>query len=205
MAGYLSPVVAMPSESWRQTQAGVALLKASRLVTWDQNALRFSPGNRNDVEIAAAGIDATFGRVTLWLAFAAGAEYLLKGVCLNRNLITVKEKSVLRPPSGTDDLNRWVESARLGGAESKEQVPYFGTLASLPVKQLFDGVQQEQLVTAALMLLRETVRNRDAHAYISGVRDGQLHLVERLFVPALNAALGTLNSDDLRAHMVSGT
>jgi len=45
---------------------------------------------------------------------------------------------------------------------------------------------EENLILASYDLLRETIRNRDAHAYVPNVRDAHVNLVSELFTDCFN-------------------
>ena len=51
------------------------------------------------------------------------------------------------------------------------------------------GPQDEKLLMVAYDFLRQTIRNRDAHAYRPNVRDANFHLVPELFVKGFNLLL----------------
>jgi hypothetical protein len=132
-----------------------------------------------------------------WIHFSTGAEFLAKGVCL-LNKIDVRDgqqKEVpAYPPVGTD-LNAWAKSLLVSGATTAK-VTFFGTLNRL-VKDAGDGKLQDlcgkplseqdcDLVRAAFLLLKQSIRNRDAHAFVPYQRQNHFWLVSELFVKSFN-------------------
>src|SRR5262245_9665843 len=70
-----------------QTTAGATLLHQSRLIEWSRAAQAFVPVPEVAFEYSArTDIHPAFGRLMCWLTFSAGAEYLAKGVCIERGI-----------------------------------------------------------------------------------------------------------------------
>src|SRR5262249_47793258 len=66
-----------------QITAAAALLENSRLVHWNTDGSQFKVLDRDDFELAwQSEVDPVFGRLISWILFAAGAEFLAKGLCL---------------------------------------------------------------------------------------------------------------------------
>jgi len=235
-----------------QILAGVSLVSASKLLDWDTDAHRFICNADSGTFLGAwTQLDPVFGRVLLWNAFSAGAEYLLKGVVLvNGKEIREGAPSKVKAYPDTDEakLKAWAarcyseklprekrlrelrekrlrekrEHRQRADTEGKSGQPspamspiptmdviQFGTLNKLventrtideiaksyaPSEDDGDAAKEAfqaevEIVFAAFDLLRETIRNRDAHAYVPNVRDSHLHLVKALFMRAFNTLL----------------
>lgn len=146
-----------------------------------------------------------FGRLISWLVFSVGSEYLLKGVCLLRGLKIKKDKPeyVWRPPSEDENLDAWAQMVRVDVKQNKPKKesqatmhePKFETLSCLPFDEMVKDLPNEDVVFAGIQLLRDTIRNRDAHKYTRSVRESQFYLVPKLFIPTLNAMLSSLDPE----------
>jgi len=92
----------------------------------------------------------------------------------------------------------------------------FGTLAGLtrnnsktkvaaPITRLCSKAgakaEEEQLLIAAYELLRTTIRNRDAHAYVPNVRASHFLLVPELFSRCFNLLVGWLPDGSVTLNM----
>ena len=148
--------------------------------------------------------DPVFGRVASWNMFSTGAEFLLKGLFLSYDLLDRSKKEVRNYPVSTQPsaVKTWAENYK-SNAQDTFMVPQYGTLAQLLPKkadQLFDildsirpaGKEPEfkadcDIVFAAYELLRDTIRNRDTHAYVPNVRNAHQSLRQAVLLPALNA------------------
>ena len=189
------------ADGWNQIRAGLALIEWSNLASWDKNTGKLSASAQPAFEAVAVKRHQQFGRVISWIVFAVGCEYVLKGVCLVRGLLQPKLKKVLRPPHPDDDLANWIHQA-LGNSDSvREEVSITGQLKQLPLDKLVSGLPERDLAMAAFELLRESIRNRDAHQYVRDVRAAHFKAVPRLLVPALNAVLGSLSPNEVLSEL----
>jgi len=179
-----------------QMIASLALLKHSRLVQWERDAVEFSCVDRATFERAWQDVDPVFGRLICWINFSAGAEFLAKGVCLLHQLDMRSTEET--PAYPENDLDTWADQYCKNSAK-KVTVTNFGSLGSLirvnqgkylgKLKDLCTKVkatpQEEKKLLAAYDLLR-SIRNRDAHAYVPNVRDSHFWLVPKLFSGCFN-------------------
>lgn len=188
-------------EGWEQLQAGVALIRWSNLVRWDHAEVKFIEVTSGEFEMDAYRSHPEFGRLISWLVFAVGSEYLLKGVCLLRELKQHETECVWRPPSKDEDLDAWAQKVREEAKKPKEKretimkQPTFGILGGLPLAKMVKDKPREDVWFAGIELLRDTIRNRDAHKYNRNVRESQFYLVPKLFIPTLNAMLSSLDPE----------
>lgn len=178
-----------------QSIAGVSLLKTSKLVRWTVDT-GFTAVEFVDFEEACAEVDPSFGRLTCWILFSAGFEFLAKGVCLANGIEVRRESSV---PEIPDDAEAW-----LRGFDPKKirevTTTHFGTLGSLVRKQHLDALcnkvgaspRETAVVLGSCELLGRAIRNRDAHAYVRNVRAGHHHLVGALLCECLNVLVSWL-------------
>lgn len=186
-----------------QVTAGASLLENSRLVVWSADAARFNPQTRDVFELSwQRNIDPTFGRLICWITFAAGAEFLAKGICLVRGIEIRKEKKLPINPSGS--IQQWASKFqkdwRAGGTMT---TTVFGTLGDLtgkgpsaPLSRLCTEsgatTDQRELLLSAYELLSRTIRNRDVHAYVPNVRDLHHSVVPEVFCPCFNLLVSWL-------------
>jgi hypothetical protein len=194
----------MSVEGWEQVRAGLALIQSSRLAQWDPARCALVAAEPQDFEAAASKVHPEFGRVIMWIAFSVGAEYLIKGTCLVRDLLHGKAVRALRPPLQSQDVKAWAEMVRVNNPAVFENVVRFGTLKSVPFAKLLKGLPDREVASAGLKLLRDSIRNRDAHQYVRNVRSAHFRAVPDLFVPALNALLLSLGPDELRERLADG-
>jgi hypothetical protein len=187
-------------DGWGQVRAGLALIQSSRLASWDEHRFKLVPADALNFEAATKQIHNEYGRVISWITFSVGIEYLLKGICLLRGLIEGTKKPVLRPPLPHEDAQSWVRLVCDNQEAAKETAISFGTLGNVPLRKLVRDLPERDLAWAALELLRQSIRNRDAHQYARGVRAAHFRAVPDLFVPALNALLDKLPKGDLRTR-----
>jgi hypothetical protein len=172
-----------------QIQAGLALIEWSGLARLGpDNRLMASPVD-HEFENLATGRHPQFGRVLSWAVFAIGCEYVLKGGCLARNLTSADPKDVLRPPRWNEDIDAWSAAVLKRDSSVLVKTTNTGTLAGLPLVKLLGRGPEARQHRAAVELLRDSMRNRDAHQYVPNVRAAHFQAVPRLFVPALNAVL----------------
>jgi len=189
--------------------AGVALIRKSGLLGWDGSA--FTQVEKALFDKTWEKVDCVFGRAALWNMFSIGAENLIKAVLLCNNVEDVrksKKKQVLDYPASTSpfELAKWADEVASGNDEAGEiLVPQYGELGKIigkskkdskaPLQDFFKSRSETitsddaNLVFAAFDLLRDTIRNREAHAYVPNVRDAHFHLASELFRPAFNKLL----------------
>lgn len=198
----------MTEDAWRQIQAGASLVAWSRLARWNPQTLSFAPVGQDAFEADHAGVHRSYGRLICWLAFAVGAEYLCKGVCLLKDLpvFEKKPKKVIRPPQTGDDLQQWVSlvnQEKDGAPAVQQEDRRTKTLTQMvdQVRQIAELGGNRDLVAASMKLLASTIRNRDAHRYAQNVRSFHFSAVRDLFVPSLNALLGVLDRKELESRL----
>jgi hypothetical protein len=181
--------------------AAVSLLQRSRLLRWHRAKAEFVAVDWQGFENCWVRIDPSFGRFICWITFSAGAELLGKGVCLIRDVEVRKPdpKPVPRAPTSGADRAEWARqfcrNEKFGGTIDTTN---FGTLKDLKphLVRLSEAANadkpERELLLAAFQFLATTIRNRDAHAYVKGVRDDHFHLVAELFVPCFNLMVSWL-------------
>ncbi|MGZ4925329.1 MAG: hypothetical protein ACXV4B_02625 [Halobacteriota archaeon] len=187
-------------EGLLQLVAGSRLICISGLLSWDESEHRFClPSNNFDV--TWTGLDDTFGRVVLWNAFSAGAEFFFKGFLMANGVEIRSEYDKVKYPPGTVS-KEWIEEVLK--EEHREQVVDFGTFNVVSkekindVAKLYESryagnfVEDLNLVKAARIVLARNIRNRDAHAYVPNIRNNHQELVGSLFLHAFNFMLGWL-------------
>jgi hypothetical protein len=173
-----------------QVIAAASLLQHSQLVQWKRESATFIPVERETFESYAEAIDRSFGRLLSWISFAAGAEFLAKGVCLLHE-IEIRE-AIMVPGYPIRNLDTWITNYQ-PNAPGTVSVTSFRTLGFLlngAFKQLCTAANasqdEEKLLVAAYSLLARSIRNRDAHAYVPKVRDQHFALVAELFTKSFN-------------------
>jgi hypothetical protein len=182
------------ADGHEQIDAGLALIVWSGLAARDPcNGLLTAPHDE-EFEMLAKERHEQYGRVLSWAVFAIGCEYILKEACLVRGLRKTKYKEVLRPPRWDEDLGQWSCAVLRRDSSVCVTATNSGTLAELPLKKLLANVPQQEQHQAAFELLRDSMRNRDAHQYVPNVRAAHFQAVPRLFIPALNAVIQSLGS-----------
>src|SRR5882724_10145013 len=88
-----------------QVTAGAALLPRSRLVEWNRETIVFTPVPRETFEYSLQmDVDPALGRLMCWILFSAGAEFLLKRLCLLHG-IEIGDSDVSQYPVG--DIDEW--------------------------------------------------------------------------------------------------
>ncbi|VWM03214.1 hypothetical protein BLA6992_01958 [Burkholderia lata] len=199
----------MAEEGELQLVAGVALITASKLLGWNPGARRFKSVDLHTFTHYWESIDEGFGRVILWNAFSTGAEYLFKGFLMANGLEmrdSNPQKKLHIPAPGA--LQQWIDDVwddPDSNALKTMDMPYFGTFKAVsrdrltnassnyappfgsPVYVAFEARQRQ--LFAAKTLLQNTIRNRDAHAYVPNVRDTHITMVDNLFLHAFNSML----------------
>ncbi len=198
-------------EGWRQILAGASLVAWSGLAHWDTAKLRFSHAEQEEFESGCRRLHPSYGRLIRWLTFSAGAEYLSKGVCLLSGVeVSGGPTTTIRHPQSGEDLGEWSRLVNLddkGAPEVKESQTRSMALWNIAdqVKKLTGlSAESQERVRASLRYLAATIRNRDAHRYAENVRTFHFASVESVFVPSLNALLGTLDQEDLQMHAEKG-
>jgi hypothetical protein len=186
--------MSMEADGHEQIKAGLALIVWSGLAARDPcNGLLTAPHDE-EFEMLAKERHEQYGRVLSWAVFAIGCEYIVKGACLVRGLSQTQHKEVLRPPRWDEDLGQWSRAVLGRDPSVRVSATYSGTLAELPLKKLLANVSGEEQHRAAFELLRDSMRNRDAHQYVPNVRAAHFQAVPRLFIPALNAVIQSVGS-----------
>lgn len=195
------------SEGCEQIRAGVSLIHGSRLARWKSPPPSFEPVQETDYEAGHAGVDSNFGRVISWITFSVGAEYLAKGVCIVHGRLKHRSTAVFCPPGPQVNIDKWaalvepVPIKKLRACtdpfirEDIDTLPMLGELVTV-LEDLVTG-HDRTIVSAGFKLLSSAIRNRDAHTYIKNKRQSNFHLVERLFLPALNILLRTVDQPTL--------
>jgi hypothetical protein len=202
-----------------QLIAGIALLNISRLVQWPARGTQFTSTTHADFEgYSVPDLDEHFGRLMRWQMFAAGAEFIAKGVCLANGLeIRRPHKSLGYPPTqgSKQQVRAWLKQA----ATNPIKIPplhsvHFGQLGGLvdptidkktgkvteqakfdlllPLLKKAPTLDQRHQLYAAYRVLTRTIRNRDAHAYHPHVRDGHFWMVDEVFIPAFDLLVSWL-------------
>ena len=199
----------MSNPGWEQIRAGAGLIVWSKLAKWDTASLRFGAAAEEEFEVSASGhkeVHPEFGRLICWIVFGVGSEYLAKGVCLLNGKDPSNGKNVLRPPFQGENIGEWVQMALNRNQDSAilETITTFGDLNKINklLRTILKPAGEEgDFVYAGIDLLRDSIRNRDAHQYARNVRAFHFHVVHDLFVPALNILLATLDQEDLRRSL----
>ncbi|HEV2987215.1 MAG TPA: hypothetical protein VG759_02150 [Candidatus Angelobacter sp.] len=189
-----------------QVTAAASLLENSRLVEWIPKTKLFVPVPRDIFEYSIRrDVDPVFGRLICWILFSAGAEFLVKGLCLVEGIKICTEKEVPEYPS--NELKAWIPNYRKNWKHNGiVKVPNFGTIAGFlqnkkggdpsHLKMLCDkknaSPEEEDLLFAGYDFLARRIRNRDAHAYIPNVRDSHYSLVPDLFCNCFNLLVSWL-------------
>lgn len=188
-----------------QVTAAASLLEHSQLLKWCVGSSEFIPVSRYAFEESWRNIDIVFGRLICWINFSAGAEFLIKGVCLLNGIEIRRRQDV--PDYPHTELDGWIAQFRkeanpqtiettrygvlgnfTGGKGKPRDGTYLGKLCG--VKNA--SQKEEDLLFAAYSLLGKTIRNRDAHAYVPNVRESHFDLVSRLFVGCFNLLVSWL-------------
>jgi hypothetical protein len=180
-------------DGWKQIEAGLALVDWSGLAKVQGSDLALAANESDDrFERLAESRHAEYGRVLSWVVFSVGCEYILKGACQVRGLGKRSQKKVLDVPPWDANLDVWAKAAIKMESAALKTITTNGTLGSLPLAKMFSGVPGGDVHRASIELLRQTIRNRDAHQYVKNQRAAHFPAVSRMFVPALNALLESL-------------
>jgi hypothetical protein len=198
-----------------QVSAGASLVVSTRLLQWDEVENKFkSTKSSNAFEQCWTEFNGTFGRAAMWNIFSTGAELMLKGVLIANGKLTVeKNKKVLNYPPDQDgeELDEWVYQClqdKHGKCQTFSAKDY-GTLGraitefrvwkgfSSPndvVKSPKASEAAAYVVAAAYEVLRDTIRNRDTHAYVPDARNAHYWMVNGIFLSAFNTCLTYVES-----------
>jgi hypothetical protein len=188
----------LAEDAVRQMAAGIALIQGSSLLFLNAPSRKFGLVDMTSFEQAAADVHPRFGRVMKWIWFSTGAEYLLKGALISTgDLVPLSGPEKLDFPS-ENEIASW--TARAFTSAAKTTRTDYKTMSGMQngLKQLCGrhGSERERgkSLRAAFLLLGESVRNRDAHAYVPDVRVAHFHLLP-LFAEAFNTLLSWSNSE----------
>ena len=194
----------MTEDGWRQIRAGLTLVTWSKLAFWSVRDLVVIPAKEDDFESACAAVHPDFGRLICWIAFGVGSEYLVRGVFMLKGHDPTSKREIVRPPAEDEDITDWVMAVKSNCKSVKEPEDVSGMNfgSDLPWSRILEAGPDLDLVSASTKLLAVKIRNRDAHRYTESVRAFHFHAVERLFVPALNIVLRSLNQTDLRTCLI---
>jgi hypothetical protein len=190
----------------RQLAAAFAFLEESGLLQWNARNFKFESSHEQIFEKKAKALHPRFGRVMLWVLFSAGAEYLAKGAVILTGHFTPlsKDKISLKNTPWTGE---WFQEV-IGNTAAKLSAPYYLTLGNGQLDgalmQLCGAHPDADRVRAAFKVIADAIRNRDAHAYIKGVRADHHYLTSE-FAKAFTALLSCLDPDDVReaTHIAS--
>jgi hypothetical protein len=200
----------MSEDGWDQIRAGLSLITWSKLAYWNSPALRLRVANENEFEGAQGkeshkAVHDKFGRLICWISFGVGGEYLVKGVAMltgDYPKPSTKKNMVIRPPM-PGHIDEWAKLVTGGKPpEDEEEGVYLGSLGRQKIKKLpWDKMCPDEgdreRTKASMILLTDTIRNRDAHRYAANVRRFNFRLVKDLFVPAFNVFLVSLDQSEL--------
>lgn len=193
--------------------AGVALINKSRLLGWEGCA--FTPVEKALFDETWKKVDCIFGRAALWNMFSIGAENLIKAVLLCNGVDSFRSKRKVLPypeaAMSPSELSTWAGDVASGIDPLKyKEVLQYRDLGKIigknkrdskpndpeaPLRKFFKRRSESitsddaNLVFAAFDLLRDTIRNREAHAYVPNVRDAHFYLASEVFLPAFNKLL----------------
>ncbi|MFM0047372.1 hypothetical protein [Paraburkholderia sediminicola] len=195
-----TPAYDAATDGKRQLAAGIALLGESGLLKWNQTDLNFEALDEGSFEKKAEGLHPRFGRVMLWGVFSTGSEYLLKGALILSGEFspTPVSKASLEDIPWTASWFQKVISNKFETADALDYATLGGGKLDEKIKQLCDSHADGAMVRAAFKVLANAIRNRDAHAYVKGVRADHFYLSAR-FAEAYTALLGWLKPDVVKA------
>ena len=186
-------------EGKEQIKVGLELIVWSKLACWDKNDFKLVANNADQFEgdQGHERFHNRYGRLICWIIFCVGAEYLGKGFCLVNGHNLSKLDKAIQTPDPRIDFGKWIELAsqyeknkqKTKRIECDEK--NYGTLGGLRgvVSKYIEEDSQKNLVEACYRYLASTIRNRDVHYYAKERRRFDFHMVEKLFVPAFNIVL----------------
>ena len=193
-----------------QLSAGASLIVSSGLLKWDNQHSQFLPVKSSEFNTHWERFDKIYGRAAMWNIFSTGAELLLKGYLINAGTLVAEPKKVFQFPDNKK-LDEWALKLLKTQYQKRETQPAYGygTIAAaltnfrkhknidttVKVGKVKKG-DKEVFVTAAYELLRDSIRNRDTHAYIPNVRSKHGWLANGVFMKAFNILLGYLSDED---------
>jgi hypothetical protein len=164
--------------------AGVDLLTHSGLVSFDKGSFEFRAQSRESFEEFHEKRYDRSGRLVCWILFSTGAEYVVKAVYHAHEVAPPKPASF--DAGYTNGSRSWLVYGPLGQYASGHR-PLFDDALHLE--------EEDRDIHKKGLNYLKTIRNRDVHSYIKGVRNENHPLVEDVFVPMLNLLLGTLPKD----------
>ena len=109
-------------------------------------------------------------------------------------------RNPIKLPSWDENIQEWIQAPLV--LEQDKQEPRLQTLGKLKAKLKDIPVSQpdKDFVEASIELLASEIRNRDAHRYTENVRAFHFYLVSKLFIPAFNILLASLEQEELRGR-----
>lgn len=193
-----------------QFSAGASLVVSSGLLNWDAGLRQFATGHHADFERHWTGFNKVYGRAAMWNIFSTGAELMLKGFLIKKGELAAEPKKVLAWPANKN-LGDWaLQTLKTPYQKRPTQPAYgYGTISGAltnfrKYKRLDTAAKLNALpaatpdvfVAAAYELLRDSIRNRDTHAYVPNVRAKHEWLANGVFMKAFNTLLGDLDAQD---------
>jgi hypothetical protein len=167
-----------------QVTAAVRLLQHSRLLQWHKTKAEFAAAHSHEFDDYWHKSEPHFGRLICWITFSAGAELLIKGVCL-ANCVDIRSK-----PKPDNDVVSFGTLANLWDKRKKDKGQ--NTHLDGLFQKVIASPDQQKVVLDTYQRLTSTIRNRDAHAYVPNVRNDDFDLVSALFVPCFNLLMSWL-------------
>lgn len=164
----------------QQIAAGIALIRASSLMIFDDKSKTFIPTDMQSFERTAADVHPRFGRVMKWIWLSTGAEYLLKGALIsNRDFVPSAGTAEKLDLPAADELDKFIDEVFT--IARKSPAKDYKTLSAMQegLKKLCsrhrDEVRRAKSLRAAFTLLggissksrRSRVRAGPAHRALS--------------------------------------
>lgn len=189
-------------EGVRQLAAAIALMCSSKMVELDRDSRTFKPVSEFAFEAEAGKQHPVFGRVMLWILFSTGAEYLLKASLIFSGLLEFRTQQKLGIPlKETPWTSTWLQSVPAADvADFNTMGRVKSKLTQLLAREPAVSQDDKTRVQHAYDLLTDAIRNRDAHAYVQGVRAAHFHVLET-FCSAFNTLLSLLEEDALESAL----
>lgn len=163
-----------------QVIAAMSLFRLSGLIYWDAVSTHFTAVSHSSFDSSWPKVDPVFGRLVCWINVSTGAEFLLKGVCLRRNV------EIRKPKGERTDFGTLGDLCQDG--------PQKSALTRL-FKTVHAAEKEQQTILKGYQRLRSEIRNRDVHAYVPNVRDEHFDMVPDQLVPCLNLLISWLPGD----------